>query len=124
MELTLPAPPTLISTIAVGSQVVVRDEEWLVSSTAETTSDGLMVGGIGCSAFVGDLAVTFFTNLDSAEPQEPEITGLIAAEVHDRLDLQTEGCFLPIADPVLAKAYGTAGAAEPVATSVLSSRDD
>jgi hypothetical protein len=35
--------------IAPGSQVVVRDEEWLVRSVQETPADGLMVKLIGVS---------------------------------------------------------------------------
>ncbi len=74
----IPTPTALISKIAAGSQVVVRDEEWLVTSTADTPSDGLMVGCVGRSAFVRDLEATFFTNLDHIEPLEPEKTQLVA----------------------------------------------
>jgi hypothetical protein len=73
-----PTKIELISKIAAGSQIVVRDEEWLVASTADTPSDGLMVRCVGRSAFVRDLEATFFTNLDRIEPLEPENTQLVA----------------------------------------------
>ena len=70
-------PTELISKIAVGSQVVVRDEEWLVTSTSHTPSDGMLVRCIGRSAMVRDHEATFLTNLDHVEPLEPEKTRLV-----------------------------------------------
>ena len=71
-------PTELISKIAAGSQVVVRDEEWLVTATQHTPADGLMVRCIGRSVFVRDQRATFFTNLDVVEPLDPAETKLVA----------------------------------------------
>ena len=70
-------PRELISKIAVGSQVVVRDEEWLVTSTSDTPSDGMMVRCVGQSALVRDQEATFLTSLDHIGPLEPENTQLV-----------------------------------------------
>jgi ERCC4-related helicase len=64
--------------IAPGSQVVVRDEEWLVRSVEETRSDGFMVKVIGTSELVRDQPATFFTALDDVIPLQPEDTTLVA----------------------------------------------
>ncbi len=67
----------LLSLIASGAQVVVRDEEWLVRSVQQTPSDGLMVRCIGTTSFVQDAEATFFTDLDTIEPLRPEETHLV-----------------------------------------------
>ena len=64
-------PNELLSLIAAGAQVVVRDEEWLVRSTQQTPSDGLLVRCIGTSTLVRDTEATFFTNLDRVDPAAP-----------------------------------------------------
>jgi len=69
-------PNGLLSLIAAGAQVVVRDEEWLVRSVQQTASDGLMVRCIGTSTLVKDTEATFFTHLDMIEPLRPEDTVL------------------------------------------------
>ena len=71
-------PGDLLPLIAAGSQVVVRDEEWIVRSTQQTPSDGLLVRCIGTSTLVKDTEATFFTNLDQVEPLRPEDTRLVA----------------------------------------------
>lgn len=57
-------PNDLVSLIAPGAQVEVRDEEWLVRATQMTPSDGLLVRCIGTSVLVRDTEATFFTDLD------------------------------------------------------------
>jgi len=66
----------MLSLIAAGAQVVVRDEEWLVRSVQHTPSDGLLVRCIGTSGLVADTEATFLTNLDHVEPLRPEDTQL------------------------------------------------
>ena len=60
-----------------GSQVVVRDEEWLVRSTQETPADGLLVRCMGISTLVRDTESTFLSALDRIEPLRPEDTEFI-----------------------------------------------
>ena len=69
--------PQLIPLIAAGAQVEVRDEEWLVRSTQQTPSDGVLVRCIGTSTLVRDTEATFFTNLDNIIPIQPEETRLV-----------------------------------------------
>ncbi|MDO8108321.1 hypothetical protein Q6348_14075 [Isoptericola sp. b441] len=57
-------------TVAPGSVVVVRDEEWLVRS-AEETADGLLVHVQGLSELVRDLPASFYASLDTIEPLDP-----------------------------------------------------
>ena len=71
-------PTDLEPLIAAGAQVVVRDEEWLVSNVWHTPSDGLMVKCIGMSTLVRDTESTFFTKLDHIEPLRPQDTVLVA----------------------------------------------
>ena len=61
-------PNELLSLIAVGTQVLVRDEEWLVRQVTQTPADGLMVRCIGTSPFVRDTEATFLTELDRVDP--------------------------------------------------------
>jgi hypothetical protein len=70
-------PGELLPLIAAGSQVVVRDEQWIVQSTQQTPSDGLLVRCIGTSALVQDTEAAFVTNLDFVEPLRPEETKLV-----------------------------------------------
>ncbi len=65
------------SYIVAGSEVVVRDEEWLVRSTQETPADGLLVRCIGISTLVRDTEATFLSSLDRIEPLRPEETELV-----------------------------------------------
>jgi len=73
-------PPQFESLLAPGAQVVVRDEEWLVSQVQPTPTDGLMVRCSGTSTLVRDTEATFFTKLDVIEPLKPEDTTLVADE--------------------------------------------
>jgi hypothetical protein len=70
-------PSDLLPFIAAGAQVVVRDEEWIVRSTQQTPSDGLLVRCIGTSTLVRDTEATFVTSLDRVEPLRPEETVLV-----------------------------------------------
>ena len=70
-------PPEFISRITAGAQVRVRDEEWLVTSTHNTPSDGLMVRCVGRSPFVRDHEAVFLTRLDNIQPHEPDKTTLV-----------------------------------------------
>ncbi len=70
-------PTALLPLIASGAQVVVRDEEWLVSSVEQTPADGLMVRCVGTSTLVRDTEATFFTTLDHIEPLRPEDTRFV-----------------------------------------------
>jgi superfamily II DNA or RNA helicase len=76
--MTTATPSELLSLIAPGGQVVVRDEQWLVRSTLQTPSDGLLVRCIGTSTLVKDTEAAFVTNLDYMEPLRPEETRLVA----------------------------------------------
>ena len=64
--------------IAPGAQVEVRDEEWLVRTTQQTSSDGLLVRCIGTSTLVRDTEAAFLTKLDVITPLRPEETQLVA----------------------------------------------
>jgi hypothetical protein len=78
--MTATTPAELLPLLAAGTQVVVRDEEWLVRSTQPTPSDGLLVRCLGTSTLVRDTEATFFTNLDFIEPLRPEETRLVQDE--------------------------------------------
>ncbi|HMR95238.1 MAG TPA: DEAD/DEAH box helicase [Microthrixaceae bacterium] len=73
-------PNAFVDQIAVGAQVVVRDEEWLVRAVQHTPSDGLMVHCTGTTTLVRDAEATFFTSLDLIEPLRPEDTDLVVDE--------------------------------------------
>lgn len=75
---TASTPPDLLPLIAAGSQVVVRDEEWIVRATQQTPSDGLLVRCIGTSLLVRDTEASFLTGLDHIQPLRPEETRLVA----------------------------------------------
>ena len=59
-----------VSTIAPGSVVVIRDEEWLVRST-EMTADGLLVTAQGLGELVRDTEATFYSSLDRITALDP-----------------------------------------------------
>lgn len=64
------APQQDSTTIAPGSVVVVRDEEWLVTATEET-ADGLLITGQGLSELVRETEARFYTSLDDVRPLDP-----------------------------------------------------
>jgi SNF2 family DNA or RNA helicase len=61
-------------TIAAGSHVRVRDEDWLVIDVEETEHDGLALTCTGASALVQDERAVFFTELDEYTVLRPEHT--------------------------------------------------
>lgn len=63
--------------IAPGSVVVVRDEEWLVTS-AEQGSDGWLVRVRGLSELVAETTAAFYSSLDTIEPQDPKAAKVVA----------------------------------------------
>ncbi|MGW5317714.1 helicase-related protein [Nocardia thailandica] len=56
--------------VAPGSVVIVRDEEWLVTS-AEQGSDGWLLRVRGLSELVADTTATFYDSLDDIEVRDP-----------------------------------------------------
>jgi len=63
--------------VAPGSIVVVRDEEWLVTS-AEQGSDGWLVKARGLSELVAETTAAFYSRLDKIEVQDPRKAEVIA----------------------------------------------
>lgn len=94
------------STIAPGSVVVVRDEEWLVRST-EQTADGLLVRVQGLGELVRDVEATFYSSLDTIEPLDPAAARVTAdGSPHYRtarlwLESTIRKTAVPLADPTL-----------------------
>ncbi|MFZ2528250.1 MAG: helicase-related protein [Rhodococcus sp. (in: high G+C Gram-positive bacteria)] len=63
--------------VAPGSIVIVRDEDWLVTS-AEQGSDGWLVKARGLTELVKDTSATFYSSLDTIEVQDPREAEVIA----------------------------------------------
>ncbi|MEV2195369.1 DEAD/DEAH box helicase [Streptomyces phaeochromogenes] len=61
-----------------GSQIEVRDEEWLVRNVTGTDHDGDRLDVVGVSEFVRDQEAVFFTALDDVQLMDPRRTKLIA----------------------------------------------
>lgn len=70
------AAPSLL-TVAPGSVVVVRDEEWLVTAV-ETTLDGQLLQVQGLSELVRGTSATFYESLDHIEALDPRAATVIA----------------------------------------------
>lgn len=70
------SPATTVN-VAPGSTVVVRDEEWLVTSTAHT-ADGILIEVQGLSELVRDTTATFYEGLDTITPYDPALARVIA----------------------------------------------
>ncbi|MFC3965781.1 helicase-related protein [Nocardia jiangsuensis] len=70
------APPRPDLTVAPGSIVVVRDEEWLVTS-AEQGSDGWLLRVRGLSELVADTTATFYSSLDDIQVQDPAAAEIV-----------------------------------------------
>ncbi|MEW1583943.1 helicase-related protein [Micromonospora vinacea] len=68
--------PDVSGTLAPGSVVVVRDEEWLVRATEET-ADGTVVHVQGLSELVRDTSASFYARLDSVMPLEPSTARVV-----------------------------------------------
>ncbi|MFY2860040.1 hypothetical protein ACOJVU_09650 [Mycobacterium sp. THU-M104] len=73
---TQTTPPEDLN-IAPGSIVVIRDEQWLVTS-AERGADGWLVRVRGLSELVADTTADFYSSLDKIEPQDPKQAKVIA----------------------------------------------
>jgi ERCC4-related helicase len=63
--------------VAPGSIVVVRDEEWLVTS-AEQGADGWLVRVRGLSELVAETTAAFYSSLDTIEVQDPSKAKVVA----------------------------------------------
>ena len=61
-----------------GSQIEVRDEEWLVRNVTRTAHDGERIEAVGVSEFVRDQEAVFFTKLDDVQLMDPSRTRLTA----------------------------------------------
>lgn len=70
------APPRPDLTVAPGSIVVVRDEEWLVTS-AEQGSEGWLLRVRGLSELVADTTATFYSSLDDIQVQDPAAAEIV-----------------------------------------------
>lgn len=79
LTITDPSAPATPETpnVAPGSVVVVRDAEWLVTSTEMTTS-GLLVRGQGLSELVRDATATFYSAIDEIVPLDPAAATVVA----------------------------------------------
>ncbi|MGW0971580.1 DEAD/DEAH box helicase [Streptomyces sp. NPDC002516] len=62
---------------APGTQVLVRDEQWLVKKVADTTYDGWMVEVTGVSSLVRGMDAVFYERLDQIDPLDPDKTRLV-----------------------------------------------
>lgn len=79
LTITEPGVPATPDTpnVAPGSVVVVRDAEWLVTSTEMTTS-GLLVRVQGLSELVRDTTATFYSGIDEIVPLDPAAATVVA----------------------------------------------
>ncbi|MGV9268655.1 SNF2-related protein [Kitasatospora sp. NPDC003701] len=86
---------------APGSQVLVRDEQWLVRKVTLTTHDRYMVEVTGVSSFVRGTEAVFYSRLDDIQVLDPHETTLVADDSpnHRRARLYLEAVvrksFLP-----------------------------
>ncbi|WP_405113489.1 DEAD/DEAH box helicase [Micromonospora sp. NBC_01405] len=69
--------PDVHGTLAPGSVVVVRDEEWLVRA-AEETADGTLVHVQGLGELVRDTTASFYTRLDRVVVSDPARARVVA----------------------------------------------
>jgi ERCC4-related helicase len=67
--------------VAPGSMVVVRDEEWLVTSVTQSR-DGRLLRCQGLSELVRDTAASFYEGLDAVEVLDPAQATVVADESH------------------------------------------
>jgi len=99
------------ASIAPGSVVLVRDEEWLVRAT-EMTADGLLVAVQGLGELVRDTEATFYASLDKVTPLDPA-AAIVRADDSSRhrttrlwLESTIRKTAVPIADPALTVSTG------------------
>ncbi|MFD0994979.1 superfamily II DNA or RNA helicase [Pseudoclavibacter chungangensis] len=72
-----PAVSSRLENVAPGSVVVVRDADWIVTSTAETTS-GTLVRVVGLSELVRDTTAAFYSDIDTITPLDPQNARVVA----------------------------------------------
>ncbi|WP_375430753.1 SNF2-related protein [uncultured Friedmanniella sp.] len=93
-------------TIAPGSVVIVRDEEWLVTSM-ETTDDATLLSVQGLSELVRGTSATFYDNIDHVEVSDPRDAQLVGDDSpgYRRARLWLEATArktpVPLSDPTL-----------------------
>ena len=96
-------------TVAPGSVVQVRDEEWLVS-TVEQTDDGQLLTVQGLSDLVRGTTAKFYEHLDNIIPLDPhDATPVADASPHYRdarlwLEATLRKTPIPLGEPTLADA--------------------
>lgn len=101
----------MTSAVAPGSIVVVRDEEWLVTSL-DQTSDGQLLQVQGLSELVRGTAATFYDSIDDIEVHDPTQAQLVAdgSSQYRRARLWLESTVrktpLPLSDPGLSVSAG------------------
>ncbi|GGK40672.1 helicase [Pilimelia terevasa] len=109
--------PDARETLAPGSVVVVRDEEWLVYATEETT-DGTLVHVQGLGELVRDTNASFYTRLDHVVPLDPAKARVVAdaSPRHRRARLWLESTVRKTAVPLGERALSVAtrGLADPL----------
>ena len=97
--------------LAPGSVVLVRDEEWLVSS-AEQAADGLVVRVLGLSELVRGTTATFYEALDDIRTLDPHDADVVAdgSSNYRRARLWLEATLrktsIPLTEPRLSVATG------------------
>ncbi|MGW8872199.1 SNF2-related protein [Streptomyces mirabilis] len=74
---TAPAASDQDAQFPPGSQILVRDEVWLVRNATRTEHDGARIEAVGASDFVRDQEAVFFTGLDWIELLDPRQTRLV-----------------------------------------------
>lgn len=103
MTSTVPRPTR---SIAPGSVVVIRDEEWLVTESEET-ADGLLVRVQGLGELVRDTTASFYSSLDRIDPLDPADAVVVAdtSPKYRTARLWLESTFrrtaVPLTDPTL-----------------------
>lgn len=98
---------TTLESVAPGSLVVVRDEEWLVTQVSQTR-DGTLLTVQGLSELVAGTSAQFVSGLDTITPFDPRATRVVAdaSPHHRRARLWLEATLrktpVPVDDPQLA----------------------
>jgi ERCC4-related helicase len=84
-----------------GSQVLVRDEQWLVRKCTKTERDSWMIEVTGVSSFVRGVEAVFYNRLDGIRILDPRDTTLVADDSpnHRRARLFLEAVFRKTALP-------------------------
>lgn len=110
---------TLSAAVTPGSVVIVRDEEWLVTSL-ETSDDVTLLSVQGLSELARGTSATFYDTLDDIEVHDPARSELVGDDSpgyrRSRLWLEPTRCKTPVrlSDPRLT--VSTAALATPLVT--------